>query len=172
MATQEKKKIQHAAYPRQMLEKIVIDAGIGRASQLPHFEEKGLIQIKRDLSLIAGQAPQERKARLSIAGFKVRQGQIVGLRITLRRRKMVDFLERLIRIVLPRVRDFSGIPLTAVDKGGALNIGFREQFVFPEVEAEQSPLSFSFGVSVVPKTRDRDKALLWYREYGVPLKKK
>lgn len=154
------------------LEKIVIDAGVGRASQQASFEEKGLVQIKRDLAAIAGQAPHPRKARQSIAGFKVREGQIVGLRITLRRQKMVDFFTRLIRIVLPRVRDFTGLNLSAVDKGGVLNIGFKEQFVFPEIVPEQSFLGFSLGVSIVPKKRNRKEALEWYRSAGVPLKKK
>lgn len=154
----------------QFIEKIVIDAGIGRLSSQPNFD-KTLAQIERDLALISGQKPQARPARKSIAGFKVREGQIVGLRVTLRRKRMVDFFERLIKIVLPRVRDFHGIKLGAVDQGGVLNIGLREQFVFPEVGAEQSPVTFSLGVSVVPKIRNREKAIEKYRALGVPLKK-
>lgn len=156
---------------RAFLEKIVIDAGIGRLSQHPNFEEKGLVQIKRDIALITGQAPQERMARISIAGFKLREGQIVGLKITLRRKKMVDFFDRLIKIVLPRVRDFNGLDPKIIDQKGVLNIGFKDCSVFPEIEAENSPLNFSIGVSMVPKVRNREAALLWYRENGVPLKR-
>lgn len=169
--TTEKKVSHKKPEARRFIEKIVIDAGIGRASQLPAFEEKGLVQIRRDLAALTGQAAQVRKARISIAGFKIREGQIVGLKVTLRRKKMVDFFERLITIVLPRVRDFNGLDSKIVDHGGVLNIGFKEQFVFPEIEAEHSPLSFSLGVSIVPKIRDRKEALAFYKEYGVPFKK-
>ena len=160
------------AEARRFLEKIVIDAGVGRLSQQPNFEDKGLVLIKRDFALIVGQAPQEKTARISIAGFKVREGQIVGLKATLRRKKMVDFFDRLINIVLPRVRDFGGLDSKIIDSHGVLNIGFKESFVFPEIEQEQSPLGFSMGVTIVPRARDRAEALAWYRSYGVPLKKK
>jgi len=155
---------------RSFLEKIVIDAGIGRLSSQPNFD-KTLAQVERDLSLLAGQKPQARPTRKSIAGFKIREGQIVGLRVTMRRKRMVDFFERLVKIVLPRVKDFHGIKLEAIDRGGALNIGLREQFVFPEVSAEQSPVVFSLGISTVPRLRSREKAIEKYRELGVPLKK-
>jgi large subunit ribosomal protein L5 len=153
------------------LEKIVIDAGVGRLSQTPNFEDKTLLQVSRDLADITGQKPQVRHAKQSIAGFKIREGQIVGLRITLRRAKMVDFFERLITIVLPRVRDFNGLPLTNVDAGGTLNMGVREQLVFPEISPEHSPVAFSLGVSMVPRLRNRTGALAEFRRLGVPLQK-
>lgn len=154
---------------RKMLEKIVVNAGVGRAGQQPGFEEKGLVQVMRDLELLVGQHPQVRRSKKSIAGFKMREGQIVGVRATLRGAKMVDFFERLVRIVLPRVHDFRGVDLGAVDAGGALNIGFREQFVFPEVNPEDSPLTFSLGVNLVPRRKNREAAILAYRAMGVPL---
>lgn len=153
------------------LEKIVVDVGVGRASTQPNFAEKVLPQIEKDLGLIAGQKSQQRPAKKSIAGFKVRGGQTVGLKITLRRRKMVDFFARLIKIVLPRVKDFGGIGPTQVDDGGTLNIGIREQYVFPEIVPEQSPTAFSLGVSIVPRVRHREEAIKRYRELGVPLKR-
>ena len=156
---------------RRSLEKIVVNAGVGRASQQPNFEEKALVQISRDLSLICGQKPQVRGSRRSIAGFKIREGQIVGLRTTLRGRKMVDFFERLITIILPRVRDFSGLDPHAIDAHGVLNIGFKEQFVFPEVNPEESPFIFSLGVNVIPRLKDRKEAIETYHRLGVPLKK-
>jgi large subunit ribosomal protein L5 len=85
---------------------------------------------------------------------------------------MVDFFERLITIVLPRVRDFNGLDPKSIDEGGVLNIGFREQMVFPEVNAEESPFVFSLGVSVVPTAKDPKEALRAYEELGVPLKNK
>lgn len=157
---------------RGFLEKIVIDAGVGRLGQTPNFEEKTLVQVMKDLAAITGQKAEIRRAKKSIAGFKIREGQIVGLRITLRRGKMVDFFTRLIRIVLPRVRDFNGLDPKNVDEGGTLNLGIREHVVFPEIVPEQSPVSFSIGVSIVPRIRDCVRAVAEYRKLGVPLKKK
>lgn len=125
----------------------------------------------RDVSWIAGQKPQTRGAKKSIAGFKIREGQIVGLSVTLRKKKMVDFFERLIRIVLPRVKDFRGLDPKIIDKGGTLNIGLKEHQVFPEINPEQSPISFSLGISIVPRIKNREKAVEMFRALGVPLKK-
>lgn len=165
-----KKESHTSADPRGFLEKIVINAGVGRLSQQPNFEEKTLNQIKKDLALLAGQQPHVRRARKSIAGFKIRQGQIVGLRITLRGKKMVDFFNRFIMIVLPRVRDFRGIDLKSVDEGGVLNVGLKEQFAFPEINPEHSPIIFPLGVSLVPRHKNREAALATYRRFHVPLK--
>lgn len=156
---------------RTFLEKIVINSGVGRLSQQPNFEEKLLPQVMRDIAAVAGQAPRVRRAKRSIAGFKIREGQIVGVSVTLRGSKMVDFFTRLIMIVLPRVRDFRGIALKAVDNGGVLNVGLREQLVFNEINPEESTLIFPLEISVVPSRRDRTAALIAYRELGVPLKK-
>ncbi len=156
---------------RNFLEKIVVDAGVGRLGQTPGFEEKALVQVMRDLALMTGQKAEIRRAKKSIAGFKVREGQIVGLRITLRRDKMVDFFERLITIVLPRMRDFNGLDPKIIDNGGVLNIGLREQGVFPEIAPEQSPIPFSIGIAIVPRIRDRAVAEKAFRTFGVPLKK-
>ncbi len=166
----EKTKQNSSEEVRAFLEKIVVNAGIGRMSQQPHFEEKALIQVSKDIAAITGQKPETRGARKSIAGFKIREGQIVGLRVTLRRERMVDFFERLIRIVLPRVRDFGGLDIRTVDKNGNLHIGIKEQFVFPEINPEHSPLLFSLGITLVPRGRNREEALRSYHKFGVPLK--
>ncbi len=156
---------------RGFLEKVVVDAGVGRLSQTPNFEEKTLVQVVKDLAAMTGQKAELRRAKKSIAGFKIRENQIVGLRVTLRRGKMVDFFERLITIVLPRVRDFNGLEIRNIDEHGVLNLGIREQFVFPEISPEASPVTFSIGVAIVPRLRDRAKALRMFRALGVPLKK-
>lgn len=156
---------------RNFLEKIVVNIGVGRASTQPNFEEKILKQISSDLAKITGQKAEIRKARKSIAGFKIREGQIVGLKVTLRRAKMVDFFERLVRIVLPRVRDFGGLEIEKIDSHGILNAGIRDQLVFPEINPEESPFSFSLGVNIVPKIKDSEKAETEFRRLGVPLKK-
>jgi len=156
---------------RAYLEKIVIDAGVGRLSQTPNFEEKALVQVMKDLADVTGQKAEIRRAKKSIAGFKIRENQIVGLRITLRREKMVDFFERLITIVLPRVRDFNGLELTNIDQNGVLNLGIREQFVFPEISPEHSPVTFSMGITVVPKVRNHKASVAAFHAFGVPMKK-
>jgi large subunit ribosomal protein L5 len=152
------------------LEKIVVNAGIGRASTQANFEEKFLVQALRDLGLITGQKAEIRKARKSIAGFKIRENQVIGLKVTLRRAKMVDFFERFTRMVVPRIRDFAGIDPTNVDARGVLNMGIREQYVFPEVNPEESFTTFSLGVTIVPKTRDRKKAMALYTDLKIPFK--
>ncbi len=165
--------IQHpdeAAKIRGFLDKIVINAGIGRASSQGNFEDKILPQILRDLALISGQKPEVRRAKKSIAGFKIREGQIIGVRITLRGQKMVDFFNRLVTIVLPRVRDFAGLEEAIIDQGGALHIGFKEQFVFPEVNPEESLFIFSLAAGVIPRIKNRVQAVEFYRLHGVPLK--
>jgi large subunit ribosomal protein L5 len=156
---------------RAFLEKVVLDAGVGRLGQQPNFEEKILPQVMRDIAAVTGQQPQTRRAKESIAGFKLREGQIVGLRVTLRREKAVDFFERLITIVLPRVRDFNGLEQSAIDQGGILNVGVRDHLVFPEIFPEKSPVSFSIGVSIVPKIRNRAKSVEQFAAFGVPMKK-
>ncbi len=157
---------------QQFLEKIVIDAGVGRLSSQPNFEEKALVQIMADISAMTGQRAQLRRAKKSIAGFKVREGQIVGIKITMRRKKMVDFFERLIKIVLPRVRDFGGLEPKTIDAHGVLNVGLRDQIMFPEISPEKSPISFSLGVSIVPRDKDRTEAFKKFSELGVPFKHK
>lgn len=156
---------------RGFLEKVVVNAGVGRLSNQPSFEEKIMPDILKDLATITGQKPKICRARKSIAGFKIRQNQIVGLSVTLRRKKMVDFFERLINIVLPRVRDFAGIDLKSIDQKGILNVGLKEQFVFPEIDTDKSTFTFSLGINIVPKNKNRKSAEEIYRELGVPLKK-
>jgi large subunit ribosomal protein L5 len=156
---------------RAYLEKVVIDTGVGRLAQQPSFEEKILPQVMRDIAAVTGQQPHIRRAKESIAGFKLREGGIVGLRVTLRGEKMVDFFERLITIVLPRVRDFGGLEHSAIDQGGTLNVGIRDHLVFPEISPEKSPVTFSLGMSVVPKVKDYEVSVAKFKEFGVPMKK-
>ncbi|MCL4403968.1 50S ribosomal protein L5 [Patescibacteria group bacterium] len=153
------------------IEKIVVNAGIGRLSGQAQFEEKILPAIMGDLSTITGQKPSTRPAKKSIASFKIREGQVVGLAVTLRRKKMADFLNRLVNLALPRVKDFRGLDLGNVDGQGNLNIGFREQTVFPEIDPEKAKVSFGLQVTLVPRAKNREKAIDLYRSLGVPLKR-
>ena len=154
------------------LEKIVINVGIGRFSTQSNFNEKILPEIMKDLAAITGQKASPRPAKQSISGFKLREGIIVGLKITLRGKRMEDFLKRLNGIVLPRVRDFRGIDLKKIDKNGNLSIGVKEHVVFPEIKADATNVNFGIEITMVPKRiKSRDEAITLYRQLGVPLKK-
>ena len=153
------------------IEKIVINVGIGRVSALPNFD-KTLPEIVKELSLITGQKPSPRPARQSIATFKLRAGAIIGLKTTLRRNKMRDFLDRLTKTALPRIRDFRGIDLSSIDKQGNLTTGIKEHIVFPEIIGDQSKVNFGLSITIVPKiVKNREEAIKLYRELGIPLKK-
>lgn len=157
------------AAPR--VKKIVVNVGVGRLSQQAGFEDKILPAIIGDLASICGQAPVKTTAKKSIAGFKTRAGQTVGLKITLRRKKMRDFLERLTMIVFPRVKDFRGIPVENVDKSGNLTIGLKEHTVFPEIKSEDVKIDFGMEISIVSNAKTKEEAIELYRQLGAPLKK-
>jgi len=156
---------------REHIRKIVVNVGVGKLRNISAFEEKVLPEIVKEVALITGQKPAPRAAKKSIAGFKTRQGDIVGLQVTLRGKRMEDFFTRLVNFVLPRVKDFRGLSLQNVDQAGNLNIGFREQFVFPEIEAEKSRVNFGLQVTAVSDFKNREQAIAFYRSLGVPLKK-
>ncbi|MBI5732837.1 50S ribosomal protein L5 [Candidatus Jorgensenbacteria bacterium] len=157
-------------YSINSLEKIVVNVGVGKLRNLSQFEEKVLPEITREVSLITGQKPVSRTARQSIAGFKIRSGDVVGLQVTLRRKKKDDFLKKLVYVILPRVKDFRGVSLHNVDERGNLNIGFREQQVFPEIVPEQSRVSFGAQVTLVPVIKNREAAIDFFKGLGVPFK--
>jgi len=125
--------------------KIVLNAGIGKFTK----DQKFVDSIRRDLANIAGQAPVETKARKSIAGFKVRENQTVGLMVTLRGGRMYAFLDKLINVALPRVKDFRGLDPKGFDGRGNYHLGLREQIVFPEVSSEAIEHIFGLEVSIV-----------------------
>ena len=153
-------------------EKVVVNMGIGRLiTQNSQTKDKILEQCIKLLAAVTGQRPAPRKAKISIAGFKLRQGETIGLIITLRGSRMYDFLSRLIHVALPRTRDFRGIPLRNVDEHGALTIGIREHIVFPEVASEETKQLYGFQVTIVPTTRKRERAIALYRALGIPLQK-
>jgi len=156
---------------KKVIEKIVINVGVGRLSQQPNFEDKVLPELMKEMALIAGQKPAITKAKKSISGFKVREGQTVGLKVTLRYQRMSDFLERLIKIVFPRLRDFRGIDLKNIDSNGNLTVGLREQTVFPEINPEISKVDFGLEISIISNAKNKEEAVALYRSLGIPLKK-
>jgi large subunit ribosomal protein L5 len=153
------------------IEKVVVNVGLGKLHQTASFEEKVLPLIEEELALITGQKASRRSAKKSVAAFKTREGDVIGLQVTLRGRRMEDFFKRLTNLVLPRVKDFRGLDVKNVDENGNLNIGFREQFVFPEISPEKSKVNFGIQVTMVSLEKNRDKAIDFYRSAGVPLKK-
>jgi len=153
------------------IEKIVINVGIGRLSQQPNFEEKILPEVIKNLSLITGQKAVVCQAKKSISGFKIRAGQIIGLKTTLRRGRMTDFLNKLINVVFPRLRDFRGIDLKGMDEKGNLTVGLKEQTVFPEIDPEKSKIDFGLEISIVSNAKNKEEAIRLYRQLGLPLKK-
>lgn len=165
-----RKQVQDMRRPR--LEKIVVNCGIGRlAAANPETRKRVLDDVEKIMALITGQKPARRPAKKSIAAFKVRRGETIGYAVTLRGRRMFDFLTRMVHAALPRVRDFRGIPLSSVDKHGNLTIGFSEHIVFPEAANEEVRQLYGFEVTLVPSVRKREDALTLYRELGIPFEK-
>lgn len=153
------------------LEKIVVNIGVGRLSGQPNFVDKILPDLMQAIGTITGQKPVICLSKKSIAGFKLRMGTVVGLKTTLRGKRMKDFLDKIINIVLPRVRDFRGIDPKSIDAAGNLTIGFKEQLAFPEITADAAKINFGLEVTIVPKVKNREKAVALYKSLGIPLKK-
>ena len=163
--------MQKTVSPYSQIEKVVVNTGLGRFSSNPNFE-KTLPEIINEMATLTGQKPSPRPSTQSISGFKVRAGAIIGLKTTLRKKRMADFLTRVIKIVLPRIRDFRGLNLKNVDQKGNLNIGIKEHSVFPEINLEQSKANFGLQITVVPKNiKNREGAIKLYRDLGIPLQK-
>jgi large subunit ribosomal protein L5 len=154
------------------IEKVVINVGFGKLISEKDSQEQKKIQeaILEDLAQISGQRPVLTKAKKSISGFKLRKGLPIGAKVTLRRKKMYDFLERLINFGLPRSRDFWGIPENSVDKNGNLTIGIKEHIAFPEISPEKTKFIFGFEVTVVTNAKDREKGLELFKLMGFPIK--
>lgn len=146
---------------------VIVNVGVGR--RVVAEGEKALEPIVYDLMRITGQKPAVRPARKSVASFKLRKGQAAGLIVTLRGKRARDFITRLIRIALPRTRDFRGIRLSGIDGRGNLNIGIREQTVFPEAARDPTGALFGLQVTIVTTARNRREAEAFYRFLGFPL---
>lgn len=168
--------IERFGYKNQMavpkIEKVVINTGFGRqVSDKTSGEQKKIQEaILEDLSLISGQRPILKKAKKSISGFKIRKGQVIGAAIILRKKRMFDFLERLIHIVLPRLRDFQGIALDSFDKKGNLTVGIREHIVFPEILPEKTKDIFGLEVTTVTTAKKQEEGIELLRLLGFPVK--
>ena len=148
------------------LEKVVVNMGVGEAVQ----NSRALDGAMEDLGRITGQKPQLRRARKSVAGFKIREGMPVGARVTLRGERMWEFLDRLISIALPRVRDFRGISPRSFDGRGNFALGLREQTIFPEVSYDSIDAARGMDVAVVTTAETDEEARELLRLLGMPFR--
>lgn len=148
------------------IEKVVISAGVGSIKDTKKVE-----LVSDRLAKITGQKPAQRGAKKSVASFKIRAGDVVGYQVTLRGRKMRDFLDRLIHIAIPRMRDFHGLPLSAIDEMGNYTLGIREHIIFPETSDEELKDVFGLSVTIVTTAKNKREAEAFLRHLGVPLKK-
>jgi len=150
------------------LEKIVISSSYGLKALNPNFLKEAINEYR----LITGQHPILTKAKKSIAAFKIRQGMPIGLVVTLRREKMYDFLERLIKLVFPRIRDFRGISADGIDKNGNFTLGIADQSVFPELDVDMTSLQRGFNITFVTSASNRKETFFLLKEFGLPFNTK
>ena len=154
------------AVPR--LEKIVISMGLGKA--VTSGEKGKYEQAEKELGVIAGQKPLRCKAKKSVANFKVREGQETGLKVTLRGGRMYEFLDRMITLAIPRVKDFRGLNPDAFDKGGNYNFGFTEQTVFPEVDAAAVTFQQGMNITMVTTASKPEEGRELLKQFGIPFR--
>ena len=149
------------------MEKIVVNMGVGRATQQPSLLEGAV----KDLTRITGQKPIVTKARTSIASFKLREGQSIGCKVTLRGDRMWEFFDRLVSVAIPRIRDFRGLPATSWDGRGNYTFGLSEQVVFPEIDYDKidAPRGMDITIVTTAATNEEGKALL--DAFGFPFKR-
>jgi large subunit ribosomal protein L5 len=149
------------------IEKVTINTGIGKFMQ----DEKAIEEIVNDLMLISGQKPVFTQAKKAIAGFKIRKGLMVGLMVTLRGRRAFDFAQRLISLALPRSRDFRGIEQKSIDTHGNLNIGLKEQIIFPEISNENIRNIFGMQITLKTTAKTHEEGVELFKLMGFPIKK-
>ena len=149
------------------LEKIVINVGLGEAKDNQNL----LNSVKKELALITGQQPIESKAKKSVANFKLREGQAIGTKVTIRREKMYDFLDKLISISLPRVRDFRGINPNSFDGRGNYSLGIKEQLIFPEIKYDDVDFLHGMDITIVTTAKTDEEAKAVLELMGMPFRK-
>lgn len=150
------------------LEKIVISRGVGEAVS----DKKLIDRTVEEFELIAGQKPVVTKAKKSISNFKLRDGMPIGCKVTLRRAHMYEFLDRLINVALPRVRDFRGIPVKGFDGRGNYNLGIKEQIVFPEIDVDKINKISGLDITFVTSAPTDEEALSLLKQFGMPFEGK
>lgn len=148
------------------ISKVVINAGVGRILK----DSKRVDEVVATLETITGQKVVMTKAKKAIAGFKTREGLEIGAKVTLHGERMWSFLDRLLQVALPRVRDFQGIPKSSIDQNGNANIGIKEQIIFPEISPERVQHTFPFQVNIVTTAKNRSEGEILLKEIGLPIR--
>ena len=149
------------------LKKITINMGVGSATS----NQKDLEAAVRDLTKISGQKPVITKSKKSIASFKVREGNSIGCKVTLRGKRMYEFLDRLLNIAIPRIKDFRGISRNGFDGNGNFTLGLKEQTMFPEVDMEDSQILKGMNITLTTNVRSDKDSLSLIEKFGFPFKK-
>ncbi|MFR7349963.1 50S ribosomal protein L5 [Peptoniphilus sp.] len=149
------------------LEKVIVNIGLGEAKDNP----KALESAVNDLTIITGQKPIVTKAKKSIANFKLREGHAIGTKVTLRGEKMYDFLDKLMNVALPRVRDFRGVKPTAFDGRGNYALGLKEQLIFPEIEYDKVDAIRGMDIVIVTTANTDEEAKAFLEKMGMPFAK-
>ena len=147
--------------------KVVLNIGLGEATQ----NAKALESAEKDLSTIAGQHPVVTRSKRSIAAFKLRTGMPIGMMVTLRDRRMYEFLDRLVSVVLPRIRDFRGVSRTSFDGRGNYSLGFKDQLMFPEIDYDKVEKPRGFQITIVTTARTDDEGRRLLELLGMPFVK-
>lgn len=150
------------------VEKVTINVGAGKALDSPEI----IKTITAEIAAISGQKPRTNKSKKSVSGFKLREGEIIGVSATLRGRRMYDFIERLVNVVLPRVRDFRGLALSGFDQQANYSIGLREQTVFPEIKPDQIKETYGLQINITTSKHDRNQAKRLLELLGFPFSAK
>ena len=153
--------------PERTLEKIVVNMGVGKALD----DSKYLESASNDLMVITGQRPAVRPAKRAVAGFKLRAGEPVGLMVTLRGKRMWDFFEKLVNIVLPRLRDFHGVSRKSFDGGGNYSLGIEEHTVFPEIDSNKVDKVKGLEITIVTSAKTDGEGLKLLKKLGMPFEK-
>src|SRR6476469_2840184 len=148
------------------LTKIVLNMGVGKALQ----DKDRMKQAAEQLGLIAGQRPQITKARMAVSGFRLRENNEIGCRVTLRGKRMYEFLDRLINVALPRIRDFRGLNPKSFDGNGNYSMGLSEQLIFPEIDADKVNFTQGMDITIVTTTKSDDEARELLRAFGMPFR--
>jgi large subunit ribosomal protein L5 len=146
------------------ISKVIVSSGVGKKR-----DKKQLEVVEDRLAKITGQKASPRPARISIASFKVREGDTVGYQVTLRGARMYDFLDKLIHIALPRTRDFRGLSANAIDEMGNMTLGIKEHTIFPETSDEDLKDVFGFAITIVTSAKSKAEAEAFFRHIGMPL---
>ena len=150
------------------IEKIALNMGVGEATQDAKFLEGGV----QDLTMISGQKAVTTKAKRSISNFKLREGMAIGCRVTLRKRHMYEFLDRLLNVAIPRVRDFRGVDNNSFDGRGNYTLGIKEQIIFPEINYDKVVKIRGFNITIVTSAKTDEEAYELLKEFGMPFRKR